>query len=55
VSYPIAFEADYVERRSRLSVAGFTRFQARTLAYFSLLSDPYPPFVGSEDPPTQCA
>ncbi len=96
MSYPIAFEADYVERRSRLSaffrlilaiplfiwayfyaivacvaiviawvaivitgrypqglydfVAGFTRFQARTLAYFALLSDPYPPFVGSDDP-----
>jgi hypothetical protein len=96
VSYPIAFEADYVERRSRLStffrlilaiplfiwayfyaivacvaiviawvaivitgrypqslygfVAGFTRFQTRTLAYVALLSDPYPSFVGSEDP-----
>lgn len=95
MSYPIAFEADYVERRSRLSaffrlilaiplliwayfygivagiaivvawvvivitgrypqglydfVAGFTRFQARTLAFMALLSDPYPPFVGSED------
>lgn len=95
MSYPVAFEADYVERRSRLStffrlilaiplfiwaylygivafvaivvawfaivitgrypqglyefVAGFTRFQTRTLAYVALLSDPYPPFGGSDD------
>ncbi|MHB8241931.1 MAG: DUF4389 domain-containing protein [Solirubrobacteraceae bacterium] len=96
MSYPVAFEADYVERRSRASaffrlilaiplflwayvyglvacvvitiswvvvvitgrypqslydfVAGFNRFQTRTLAYVALLSDPYPPFGGSDDP-----
>ncbi len=31
-------------------VAGFNRFQTRMLAYVALLSDPYPPFGGSEDP-----
>ena len=96
MSYPVAFESDYVERRSRLSaffriilaiplfiwayfygilaglaitvgwfaivitgryprglydfVAGFTRFQARTIAYAALLSDPYPPFSGADAP-----
>jgi Domain of unknown function (DUF4389) len=95
VSYPVSFEADYVERRSRLSsffrlilaiplviwlylyaivacialvvawvaiiltgryprglydfIAGFTRCLARFTAYVALLSDPYPPFGGSED------
>jgi len=93
--YPVTFEADYVERRSRLTaffrlilaiplaiwlylygiaasivlviawfailltgrypqslydfVAGFTRCLARFTAYAALLSDPYPPFGGSED------
>jgi Domain of unknown function (DUF4389) len=96
VSYPVSFEADYVERRSRLTaffrlllaiplaiwlylyaiasfvaiviawfaivitgrfprglyefVAGYTRFLARFMAYVALLSDPYPPFGGGEDP-----
>lgn len=96
VSYPVTFEADYVERRSRLTtffrlilaipvaivlyvygivawfaiviawfailltgrypqglydfVASFTRFLARVTAYTVLLSDPYPPFSGSDDP-----
>ena len=91
MSYPVTFEADYLERRSRLRacfrlilaiplmvwlylytlaaliavviawvaivltarypeglyrfVAGYTRF----LSYVCLLSDPYPPFGGSED------
>ncbi len=95
MSYPVTFEADYVERRSRLStffrlilaiplflwaylygiagflaivvawfaivitgrypqglydfVAGFNRFQTRTLAYVALLSDTYPPFGGSDE------
>lgn len=31
-------------------VAGFTRTLARSTAYMALLSDPYPPFGGSEDP-----
>jgi hypothetical protein len=31
-------------------VAGFTRTLARATAYISLLSDPYPPFGGSNDP-----
>jgi hypothetical protein len=94
VSYPVTFEADYVERRSRLTaffrlilaiplaivlyvfgiiasiailiawfaivisgrypkglydfVAGFNRFLARVTAYAALLSDPYPPFGGSD-------
>jgi hypothetical protein len=92
--YPVAFEADYVERRNRLTtffrlilaipalifvyvfgivafiaiviawfaivftarypaalfdfVAGYNRCLARVTAYFALLSDPYPPFAGSE-------
>ena len=96
MSYPVTFEADYVERRNRLTaffrlilaipvaivlyvyaiiafiaiviawfaivitghypkglydfVAGFLRFQTRVTAYAVLLSDPYPPFGGSEDP-----
>jgi hypothetical protein len=96
VSYPVTFEADYVERRSRLTaffrlilaiplaiwlylyelvalvaiviawfaivitghyprglygfVASFTRFLARFTAYAALLCDPYPSFVGSNDP-----
>jgi hypothetical protein len=95
MSYPVSFEADYVERRSRLStffrlilaiplaiwlyiygivayiaviiawvaivvsgryprglydfMAGFTRFLARFTAYAALLSDPYPPFGGSDE------
>jgi len=95
VSYPVTFEADYVERRSRLTacfrlilaiplmvwlylyalaaliavviawvavvltarypeglygfVAGYTRFLSRFTPYVCLLSDPYPPFGGSED------
>ena len=96
MSYPVSFEADYVERRDRLTVfirlilaiplflwgylyalaawiaiviawlaivftgrypqrlyefvARFTRFLARITAYVSLLSDPYPPFSGTDDP-----
>jgi hypothetical protein len=96
MSYPVTFEADYVERRERLSaffrlilaiplviflyvygiiasvailfawfaivitgrypqglyefVAGFNRSLARITAYAALLSDPYPPFGGSESP-----
>ena len=95
MSYPVTFEVDYVERRSRLTalfrlllaiplviwiyiyglvasiavviawlaivftaryptalydfVAGYTRLLARFTAYVSLLCDPYPPFVGSDD------
>ncbi len=94
--YPVTFEADYVEQRSRLTtffrlilaiplaiwlyiygivasialviawfaivftarypqglydfVAGFTRFLTRFTAYAALLSDPYPPFGGADDP-----
>ncbi len=95
MSYPVTFEADYVERRNRLTtffrlllvipvaivlyvfgivawfaiviawfaivitgrypeglydfVADFNRFFARVTAYTALLSDPYPPFSGSDD------
>jgi hypothetical protein len=31
-------------------VAGFTRFATRAFAYTYLLSDPYPPFGGGDDP-----
>ena len=31
-------------------IAGYTRFLARFTAYAALLSDPYPPFGGAEDP-----
>jgi hypothetical protein len=31
-------------------VAGFVRFETRTLSYASLLCDAYPPFGGSDDP-----
>jgi hypothetical protein len=96
MSYPVSFEAEYVERRSRLSAffrlilaiplaiwiyiygiialiavmiawvaivvtgqyprglydfsAGFTRCLARFTAYVALLSDPYPPLAGSDEP-----
>jgi hypothetical protein len=96
MAYPVTFEADYVEQRSRLTaffrlilaiplaiwlylygiaaaialviawltivltahypkalydfVAGFTRFLTRFTAYVALLSDPYPPFGGGDDP-----
>ena len=96
MSYPVTFEVDYVQGRSRLTaffrlilaiplaiwlyiyalvatialvvawlaivftarypkglyefVAGYTRFLARFTAYIALLSDPYPPFGGSDDP-----
>jgi hypothetical protein len=96
LSYPVTFEVDYVEQRSRLTtffrliiaiplfiwlylygiaafvavviawfalvitgrypeglynfVAGYTRSLARITAYTFLLSDPYPPFGGSDDP-----
>jgi len=96
MGYPVTFEADYVERRNRLTtffrlllaiplivvlylygiiatiaviiawfaivitggfpvglydfLAGYTRFLARFTAYAALLSDPYPPFGGAEDP-----
>ena len=95
MSYPVSFEVEYVERRSRLTalfrlllaiplaiwlyvygllasiavviawlaivftarypqalydfVAGYVRLVARFTAYVSLLCDPYPPFVGSDD------
>jgi hypothetical protein len=95
MSYPVTFEVDYVEQRSRLTaffrlilaipllvwgyfyslvnliaiviawfailitgrypkglydfVAGFLRFSTRVTAYMALLSDPYPPFGGSDD------
>jgi Domain of unknown function (DUF4389) len=94
MSYPVTFEADYVEQRSRLTaffrlllaiplaiwlyfygivasialviawfaivitghypqglydfIAGFTRALSRFTAYAALLSDPYPPFGGSD-------
>ena len=96
VSYPVTFEADYVEHRNRLTaffrlvlaiplfiwaalyglvaqiaivvawfaivitarypaplygfVADFTRYYTRVLAYTVLLSDPYPSFLGADDP-----
>ncbi len=96
MSYPVTFEADYLEPRNRLTaffrlilaiplaiwlylyglvasiaiviawfaivitgryprglydfVSDFTRFLARFTAYTVLLSDAYPPFVGSADP-----
>jgi hypothetical protein len=96
VSYPVTFEADYVERRSRLTaffrlilaiplviwlalwwivasiviviawfvivftarypralyefVEGFNRYEARATAYAALLCDPYPSFLGEDDP-----
>ena len=96
MGYPVTFEADYVERRNRLTtffrlilaiplilvlylygiiatiaviiawfaivitggfpaglydfIAGYTRFLARYTAYAALLSDPYPPFGGADDP-----
>jgi hypothetical protein len=96
VSYPVTFEADYVERRSRLTtffrpilaipliiwlaiygiaatvviiiawfaivftarypralyefVEGYNRYFARATAYAALLCDPYPSFLGEDDP-----
>jgi hypothetical protein len=95
MSYPVTFEVEYLERRSRLTaffrlllaiplviwlyiygllasiavviawlaivftarypqalydfVSGYVRLVARFTAYVSLLCDPYPPFVGSDD------
>jgi hypothetical protein len=96
VSYPVSFEADYVERRSRLTtffrpilaipliiwlaiygigatiaifiawfaivftarypralydfVEGYNRYFARATAYAALVCDPYPSFLGEDDP-----
>jgi Domain of unknown function (DUF4389) len=96
MAYPVKFEADYLERRSRLTtffrllliiplaiviyfyaivaffailiawfaivitgryprslydfVAGYNRAVARITAYALLLSEPYPPWGGSDDP-----
>ena len=96
MSYPVSFQVDYVEQRSRLTaffrwilvipqviflyvygilatvvvviawfaivitgrypvslydfVAGFNRAVARGTAYGSLLSEPYPPFRGGDEP-----
>jgi hypothetical protein len=96
VSYPVTFEADYVERRSRLTtffrlilaiplviwlaiygiaatiaiviawfaivftarypralydfVEGYNRYLARATAYAALVCDPYPSFLGEDDP-----
>jgi hypothetical protein len=96
VSYPVTFEADYVERRSRLTtffrpilaipliiwlaiygiaatiaiviawfaivftarypralydfVEGYNRYFARATAYAALVCDPYPSFLGEDDP-----
>jgi hypothetical protein len=96
VSYPVTFESDYVERRSRLTVffrpilaipliiwlaiygiaatiaiiiawfaivftarypralyefvEGYNRYFARATAYAALLCDPYPSFLGEDDP-----
>jgi Domain of unknown function (DUF4389) len=96
VSYPVTFEADYVERRSRLTaffrlilaiplyiwlwlygivatiaivaawfaivftarypralydfVEGYNRYFARITAYAALVCDPYPSFLGEDDP-----
>jgi hypothetical protein len=96
MSYPVTFEADYAERRSRLTtffrpilaipliiwlaiygiaatiaifiawfaivftarypralygfVEGYNRYYARALAYAALVCDPYPSFLGEDDP-----
>jgi hypothetical protein len=96
VSYPVTFETDYVERRSRLTtffrpilaipliiwvtiygfaatiaiviawfaivftarypralydfVEGYNRYLARATAYAALVCDPYPSFLGEDDP-----
>jgi hypothetical protein len=96
VSYPVSFETDYLERRSRLTVffrpilaipliiwlaiygiaatiaiiiawfaivftarypralydfvEGYNRYFARATAYAALLCDPYPSFLGEDDP-----
>jgi hypothetical protein len=96
VSYPVSFEADYVEQRSRLTtffrpilaipliiwlaiygiaatiaiviawfaivftaryprglydfVEGYNRYFARATAYAALVCDPYPSFLGEDDP-----
>jgi hypothetical protein len=96
VSYPVTFETDYVERRSRLTVffrpilaiplviwlaiygigatiaiiiawfaivftarypralygfvEGYNRYFARATAYAALVCDPYPSFLGEDDP-----
>jgi hypothetical protein len=96
MTYPVTFEADYVERRSRLTtffrpilaipliiwlaiygiaatiaifiawfaivftarypralygfVEGYNRYYARATAYAALVCDPYPSFLGEDDP-----
>jgi len=96
MAYPVTFEADYVERRSRLTtffrpilaipliiwlaiygiaatiaifiawfaivftaryprtlygfVEGYNRYYARATAYAALVCDPYPSFLGEDDP-----
>jgi hypothetical protein len=96
MAYPVSFEADYVERRSRLTtffrpilaipliiwlaiygiaasiaifiawfaivftaryprtlygfVEGYNRYYARAMAYAALVCDPYPSFLGEDDP-----
>jgi hypothetical protein len=96
MAYPVTFEADYVERRSRLTtffrlilaipliiwlaiygiaatiaifiawfaivftaryprtlyefVEGYNRYYARAMAYAALVCDPYPSFLGEDDP-----
>ena len=96
MAYPVTFEADYVERRSRLTtffrpilaipliiwlaiygiaatiaifiawfaivftaryprtlygfVEGYNRYYARAMGYAALVCDPYPSFLGEDDP-----
>ena len=47
--FVIVFTASYPTALYEF-VSGFNRFLARATAYLALLSDPYPPFGGSEEP-----